>query len=146
MADPSEGTPFLSDNDHRDHHNEPEDDYVKPLPANFHFKLALRILTAVICFLSLGVGIVLIAAIVFVNTGPFEHPYHTKEEARDLVICVRAFSSTHMLPLKSLLHSNICRTGFHELHPHSPNNLVPSSDYHQHRPSHCHVNCNARLL
>ncbi|KAE9362948.1 hypothetical protein N431DRAFT_390431 [Stipitochalara longipes BDJ] len=87
MAEPSEGTPFLSDNDHQDTHDEPEDDYVKPLPANSHFKQPLRILAAVISLLSLGVGIVLIAAIIFAKTGPFEHVYHTTEEARDLAIC-----------------------------------------------------------
>ena len=97
MAEPSDGTPFLSDNDRQDVHEELEDDYVKPLPANSHFKMPLRILTSIICLLSLGVGIVLIAAVIFVRTGPFENTYHTTEEARDLAICVSVYLSQLVL-------------------------------------------------
>ena len=88
MAEPSEGTPFLADNDHHGH-DEQDDDYIKPLPANSHFKKPLRILTSIVCLLSLGVGIVSIAAIIFARTGPFVQHYHVVEEARDLAICVR---------------------------------------------------------
>jgi hypothetical protein len=87
MAEPSEDTPFLAQNNH-ENQDEHGYDYVKPLPANSYFKLPIRTLTAAICLLSLGVGIVCIAAIIFARTGPFVQRYHVVEEARDLAICV----------------------------------------------------------
>lgn len=143
MAEPSEGTPFLSDNDHRDTHDEPEDNYVKELPANSHFKQPLRILTAIISLLSLGVGIVLVAAVIFVKTGPFEHAYHTSEEARDLAICVSA-SSIQPYDRCNIANSSI--TGVRELRPLNANDLLPGSDSHQHGHPYRHVNCDVRLL
>jgi len=85
MAEPSEGTPFLADNEHS--HDDPESDYVKPLPANSHFKKPIRILAAIISLLSLGIGALLIVCCVVVQVGPFEYTWGTGEAARDLAIC-----------------------------------------------------------
>jgi hypothetical protein len=88
MAEPSEATPFLSENDRRESHDEREDDYVKPTPANMYFEKPVRIFAAVISLLSLGIGGLLIACCVLVKVGPFENTWGTGEAARDLAICV----------------------------------------------------------
>jgi hypothetical protein len=90
MAEHSESTPFLSDNEHREGRDEAESEYIKPLPANSHFAKPLRILAAIVSLLSLGIGGVLIACCVLVHVGPFQYTWGTGEAARDLAICVSA--------------------------------------------------------
>lgn len=92
MAEHSESTPFLSDNEHRESRDEPEPEYIKPLPANSHFVKPLRILTAIVALLSLGIGGLLIACCVLVRVGPFQYTGDSGEAARNLAICV---SSPH---------------------------------------------------
>lgn len=75
MADDTESTPFLTDNDHDQDTTpvkDPEDDVMKAtLPVNAHFKRPIKILTSCVSFLSGITTMILIAAFVIIQVGPF---------------------------------------------------------------------------
>ena len=88
MADHSDTTPFIPDNDHSDNHEETESHITKKSPANAHFKLQIKILTIIVSVLSFSICGILIGSYVFINTGPFQYTYSSSESVRDLAICV----------------------------------------------------------
>jgi hypothetical protein len=86
MADSSDTTPFLADNDHGD--NCEESHVTKRSPANAHFKLPIKILSIIISVLSFLICGILIGSYIFINTGPFQYTYGSSESVRDLAICI----------------------------------------------------------
>jgi hypothetical protein len=76
MADDSESTPFLTDNDHDQDNNtlikDPEDDVMKAtLTANASFERRVRILTICVSLFSGITTLILIATFVIIQVGPF---------------------------------------------------------------------------
>jgi hypothetical protein len=90
MADRSESTPFLADNDHGDNYYETENHVTMTVPARSHFKHPLKILTIVISLLCISTFGLLIASYILIKIGPFEYTYSSRDAIRDLAICVRA--------------------------------------------------------
>ncbi len=88
MADHSENTPFLADNDHGDSHDESGSHFIKVTPANSHFRRTIRILTSLTSFLSLSIFGLLIASYVVLNVAPLQFKWGSDEAIRDLAICV----------------------------------------------------------
>jgi hypothetical protein len=144
MADNSDTTPFLADNDHGDNYDETEHHITKKSPANAHFKLPIKILTIIISVLSLSICGILIGSYVFINTGPFQYTYGSSESIRDLAICVGSsnshiynsiqpeFPPHHLLKIIHLALRNPPR--------HRPHHLPPTPHPHQHRHQHRNVN------
>lgn len=115
MAERSESTPFLADNDHVDDYD--PNNFSRVLPANAHFKKPLRVLSGVISFLSLGVFGLLIASYVLLNVGPFQYIWGSKEVTRDLSIVVSpSIASIHTISL-SLLCLSLNGLCFANTHP-----------------------------
>lgn len=85
MADSSENTPFLAENDDYDGG---ESYYAKSTSANAHFHRPLRIVKGVGMSLSFLTTILLIVCYVFVQIGPFENTWSAKEQLRSLGIAV----------------------------------------------------------
>jgi hypothetical protein len=112
MADNSDTTPFLADNDHGDNYDETEHYITKKSPANAHFKLPIKILTIIISVLSFSICGILIGSYVFINTGPFEYTYGSSESVRDLAICVCSiFPLSHIqLPLTQISSIPLAKT------------------------------------
>jgi hypothetical protein len=88
MADHSENTPFLADNDHGDSHDESGSHFIKVTPANSHFRRTIRILTSLTSFLSLSIFGLLIASYVVLNVAPVQFKWGPDEAIRDLAICL----------------------------------------------------------
>lgn len=88
MPGRSESTPFLADNDHDNNYVEAEGRVSKTLPANGHFKLAIKILSIIVTALSILITGLLIASYVLIRVGPFVYTYISKDRVRDLAICV----------------------------------------------------------
>lgn len=88
MADFSESTPFLADNDHSDNYDETEHHIAITAPARSHFKLPLKVLTILVSLLCISIFSLLIASYIFINGGPFERTERSQDAIRDLAICV----------------------------------------------------------
>jgi len=108
MADNSDTTPFLADNDHSDNYDETEHHISKKSPANTHFKLPIKILTIIISVLSFSICGILIGSYVFINTGPFEYTYGSSESVRDLAICVCSSSITYTTASNPIFLNTTC--------------------------------------
>jgi hypothetical protein len=88
MTEDSESTPFLADNDHDDNDEERENHVTMALPASYHFKYPLKILTIVISLLCISIVGLLIASYILLKVGPFENAYLSQDGTRDLAIGV----------------------------------------------------------
>jgi hypothetical protein len=100
MADDSESTPFLADNDHDQDTTpikDPEDDVMKvALPANTHFKRPIKILTICVSAFSGIATVILIAAFVIIKVGPFmAYTYGAQYVVQDLGITVSITTSPY---------------------------------------------------
>ncbi|PVH83938.1 hypothetical protein DL98DRAFT_91209 [Cadophora sp. DSE1049] len=92
MADDSENTPFLSDNDHDDEvntfHAEDDDAQITKSPANSHFKRPIKALTIVLAIFSALVVMVAVASFVVIQVASFNgYTYNARDELKDLGIC-----------------------------------------------------------
>ncbi|KAG4438623.1 hypothetical protein IFR05_005906 [Cadophora sp. M221] len=92
MADHSENTPFLADNDHNDEVNRQDgDDYeASPAktPANSHFKRSIKALTIVLVIFSALTVMLAIASFVMIQVSSFKgYIYGAREVLKDLGIC-----------------------------------------------------------
>jgi hypothetical protein len=90
MADDSESTPFLADNDHTAHIDDSENhDTGKTLSPSAHFKRLIKIMKIILAFLSLSAFGLLIAAFVIIKPSP--NTYYTwdsKQIIKELGTCV----------------------------------------------------------
>lgn len=97
MTDDFENTPFLTDNEHDDDigtQNEHLHDTPNKIPANGHFKRAIKALTIVLVVFSALTFMSAIASFVMILVGSFTgYIYGTREVLKDLGICVSSISS-----------------------------------------------------
>ncbi|KAH7327087.1 hypothetical protein BKA65DRAFT_509908 [Rhexocercosporidium sp. MPI-PUGE-AT-0058] len=104
MADNSENTPFLTDNDHDDGIDaQDNEEYEVPLtktPANSQFKRSIKALTIVLVIFLVLTVMLAIASFVMIQVVPFKgYIYNAREVLKDLGICtfVALILSTVML-------------------------------------------------
>lgn len=96
MADDSENTPFLTDNDHEDDvnnfHGEENEAVASKIPANSHFKRSIKALTIVLAIFSALTVMMAIASFVLIQIAPFKgYTYNARDVLKDLGVCVCAF-------------------------------------------------------
>jgi hypothetical protein len=106
MADDSESTPFLTDNDHDQDTapvQHPEDDVVKAtFPVNAYFKRPVKIVTICVSLFS-GVNVmILITAFVILQVGPFRGYYYGADYA------IQALGITVRLTISPLFCALMC--------------------------------------
>jgi hypothetical protein len=147
MADHSENTPFLADNDHGNNYDESQGDFIKVSPANSHFRRPIRILTGIISFLSLSVFGLLVASYVLLKVAPFQYTWGPQEAIRGLAICVSI--SSVIAPAKEFPQSTkayFLSLAVRKLPPHGTHDLLSNPNTHQHCCPYRNVDCDCALL
>jgi hypothetical protein len=96
MADSSESTPFLANNDSPDDTNtlygSEEEIPTKALPANAHFKRPIKILAIFVSIASVSGAIFLMASFITIQVASFTpgYTYNARYVLRELGTCVSA--------------------------------------------------------
>jgi hypothetical protein len=99
MADDSESTPFLADNDHTAHIDDSEnDDTGKTVRPSVHFKRPIKIIKIILAFLSLSTFGILIAAFIIIASSPnIDYTWGSKQIIKELGTCVIPPTPTDIL-------------------------------------------------
>ena len=99
MADDSESTPFLADNDHTAHIDDSENyGTAKTLSRSVRFKRLIKIMKIILAFLSLSAFGLLIAASVITPSSPtIYYTWGSKRVIKELGTCVIPPTPTDIL-------------------------------------------------